>query len=153
MFTVVYKAATFQSFTQKIVLIHVLSAYETHMFKLRKKQRGYSVTHQFSLPNFLTLLALWRPHDDSVTVHPLNCCIRRRHTSCSKCRMYTTTHRICQQVLRPQVQEQVQVLRPQVQIKVQVLQICTRCNSSTTTSTKYYMSAKIQFSCDNGITG
>ena len=45
------------------------------------------------------------------------------------------THDICQQVLRPQVQVQVQVPRPQVrvqvqvlrsQVQVQVLQTCTR---------------------------
>ena len=133
MFTVVYKAATFQSFTQKIVLIHVLSAYETHMFKLRKKLRGCSVTHQFFLPNFVTFLHF---------VVTANCYIRERSTgttvyhSCGPCggRMMIPrhcntlstaafdagtlnalsaecTHHICQQVPKPQVHVQVQVLR------------------------------------------
>ena len=44
-----------QSFTQEIV--HVVSAYETQLFtNSEKKQRGCSVTHQFSLPNSGTFL-------------------------------------------------------------------------------------------------
>jgi len=60
MFTVVYKAATFQCFARQIV--YVLSACETPMFtNLEKKQSGCSVTHQFSLPNVMIFLGLLSP--------------------------------------------------------------------------------------------
>ena len=95
MSTFVYKAATFQSFTRRIV--HVLSAFGTQMStKLEKKtERVFSHSSIFSAKfsdisrfcgypellnlrkinwdNSLSLMrTLWRPHDDSPSLNTLS---------------------------------------------------------------------------------
>jgi len=82
MFTVVYKAAKFHSFTEQIV--HIVSAYGTQLStNLEKKQRGCSVTRQFSLPNFPTFLGfvatsnsdIWESSTGTAVCHSRGPCV------------------------------------------------------------------------------
>jgi len=146
MFTVVYKAATVQSlaFNPLRHIVNVLSAYETQMFTNLEKSRECSVTYQFSLPHFLTFLGflvtpncyIWKRSTGTTVCHSSRPCSGRMmippslNTLSSAAFDPSTlnalsaecTHHICQQVLRPQVQVQVQVF--QICTKYQVLHVC-----------------------------
>jgi len=85
MFTVVYKPATFQSFTGQIV--HVLSAYETQMRMFSHSAifpAKFSDIFRFCGHNKLLYMRKWLPHDDPPSLNTL---------LSAEC-----THHICQQV-------------------------------------------------------